>query len=505
MSKRNGNLLDSERQRRFHFKDSVPTHPAVKRWSEWSPANREFYAQFREWLKVGGYQFSAVHTYGAAARLALGLLAKPYWIIDPQADIQTVREHLAERDLVAETKRLYNNGLDKFAEFICLRCRKPRPEKVVNWTYYIGSLPDWLAELVRQFVRHMIRTRRPEEHFQAQLEMLRSMTAPLRWMAAHGPLTNPASLTPELWYAYLEAELARGIKPVTLNGLLRQLRQLLTFAEENGQPICRRMRLIKPLTEARRMPKDAPVEQVQALWAAIELAAQSPHRLLRRYGLMDRAWFLLMLHSGLRSGEVRRLKFGDLDFEAKRLRIEQSKGLKDRLVPLTAATISALQDYLAVRGPKEALPPNVFIARHEPLSKRYFQIRLKNHGKQAGIAITPHQLRHTCATLLLNGGAPILVVQTVLGHRQVNTTLGYARLYDGTVAADYYRAMDQVEKRLPLIADTVLLRKVESQPNAGKLLALVDSLRSGTLNESQAEKLQLLRAGILALAERNEV
>ncbi len=48
----------------------------------------------------------------------------------------------------------------------------------------------------------------------------------------------------------------------------------------------------------------------------------------------------------------------------------------------------------------------------------------------------PHQLRHSCATLLLNAGAPVLTVQTLLGHEWVDTTLGYACLYDGTVAAD---------------------------------------------------------------------
>ena len=72
------------------------------------------------------------------------------------------------------------------------------------------------------------------------------------------------------------------------------------------------------------------------------------------------------------------------------------------------------------------------------------------------------------------------------------------------MATDYYRAMEQVEKQLPLIGDVVLLGKVEAQPNTGKLLALVDSLRTGTLNESQAEKLQLLKASILTLAESEE-
>jgi hypothetical protein len=92
------------------------------------------------------------------------------------------------------------------------------------------------------------------------------------------------------------------------------------------------------------------------------------------------------------------------------------------------------------------------------------------------VSVTPHQLRHTCGTLLLNSCAPILTVQRILGHKLVDTTLRYARLYDGTVAADYYRAMGQIETRIASqeAGD-------DSPPSARQLLALVDTLRDGIL------------------------
>jgi len=139
---------------------------------------------------------------------------------------------------------------------------------------------------------------------------------------------------------------------------------------------------------------------------------------------------------------------------------------------LSATTVVALQSYFEVRG-------------------------LHTYGRGSGIQITPHQLRHSCATLLLNAGAPVLMVQALLGHKWVDTTLGYARLYDGTVAADYYSAMALVDRRMALFEDA----QVEP-PGAGQLLALVDSLREGTLNQVQTEMIRQLRAGILALAER---
>jgi integrase len=206
---------------------------------------------------------------------------------------------------------------------------------------------------------------------------------------------------------------------------------------------------------------------------------------------MDLAWFLLMLHGGLRTCEIRNLKLGDVEWEAKRLRIEQSKGLKDRQIYLDAAVLGALQAYLAVRGQAEALPQNVFIFRHAPLSYSYCFERLRTYGRRCGVKASPHQLRHSCATLLLNAGAPVLSVQMILGHRQIDTTLGYARLYDGTLAADYYSAMNKIEHQLALPED-----KQKESPSLGQLIALADALRNGSLNPAQTEIARALREGL---------
>jgi hypothetical protein len=97
--------------------------------------------------------------------------------------------------------------------------------------------------------------------------------------------------------------------------------------------------------------------------------------------------------------------------------------------------------------------------------------------------------------MLLNAGAPLLTVKEVLGHKRLETTLVYARLYEPTVASQYYSAMAQIEGRMGL-------REVDQTPDPSLMLALVDSLHAGTLNEAQREATQALRAGILALAER---
>ncbi|MEP7136551.1 MAG: site-specific integrase [Chloroflexota bacterium] len=281
---------------------------------------------------------------------------------------------------------------------------------------------------------------------------------------------------------------------------MSRLQSFLRFLEESGVSICQRMLLVRPLKMSPRLPRDAPVSELGLLLQANAGEVQATHANARRMGIMDRAWMHLMLYSGLRTCEVRRLQMEDIHFENKRIRIEQSKGLKDRLVYMNSVTITALQAWLEVRNTLKPPSNHIFFHRRQPLTLRYCQVRMKSYSGRAGVKITPHQLRHSCATLLLNAGAPALSVQSLLGHERLDTTLGYARLYDGTIAADYYRAMNQVERWFHL---------PESRPapcyTPAELVALVDSLGSGTLNEQQRETVQALREGILALGTREEM
>ena len=449
---------------------------------------------FRRWLRDGGYGDSALTLYSVAARLAIGWLDKAYWLIDPDADLERARQAIAERYERESTCQTYFKGLAKLAEYLRWRCHRPAPEKPVNWDHFLGPLPDGLAADVREYVAHRRRGWLPEVYTESTNTLLSRLTLSLRWTAAHASLAGLEDLTPALWFDYLDTRLEAGIRPISINSELAQLQELLTFVAEQGRPICRRMLLVEPLKAGPCLPRDVPPEQLRCLLAEIETAATAGNAGVRRMGLLDRAWFLLMLHSGLRVGEVRRLRQGELDLEARRLRIEQSKGLKDRIVYLSSPTVDALHAYREVRGP--AGSDHLFLYRHLPLSSTYCGERLRTYGRRCGVRISAHQLRHSCATLLLNAGAPVLTVQVLLGHKHVDTTLSYARLYDGTVAADYYRAIGEIESRFKVQGDPA-----SEPPTSGQLLALMDSLRDGTLSDSQRDTLHALRAGILALAE----
>jgi site-specific recombinase XerD len=475
----------------------------VKPIEAWSSHNRDFFADFRRWLREGGYSVSSIKLYSIAVRLTLGLLDKPHWTIHPQIDLDRVWRHVVEHVPNPATLANYRKGLEKLAEYLFYRSGKKLPARAINWTRYVGPLPDWLANDVRTYVARCRRSWVPERQHRATIEMLCHLTLSLRWMAAHTRLNDIGDVTPALWFEYVDSRLATGIKPATLNRELNDLQELLRFLDDEGRPVCQRMQRVKVLPIGDRLPRDVPVDQLQRLLQEIEAEAAASEIGPRRMGIMDRAWVLLMLHCGLRTGEVRRLRRSDLDTSSslsaglpgRRVRVEKSKGLKDRVVYLSQATSKALDAYLEVRGP--VTTDHVFAYRHQPLSPRYCSQRLHTYGRRCGIRVTPHQLRHSCGTLLLNAGAPILAVQAILGHKQIDTTLRYTRLYEGTVAADYYRAMADVEGRLGLHE-----KEGGSTPTPGQLLAMVDALHDGTLNDIQREMVHTLRNGILALVEQ---
>jgi integrase len=493
-----------------HLKNRRPLDRDVLPIGEWLPANLDFYRDFRRWLRRGGYGESALNIYGTAARLALGWLDTAYWEIDPQTDLERVREYVAARYESEATRESYFKGVAKLAEYLGERCGHPEPTKDVRWDTYIGPLPGWLASDVRIYVGHRARTWLPEDRYRSTVTTLSHLTLFLRWAAEQSSawelrrgrnsrlrrreLADLADLTPDLWFDYLDERLRAGRSPVTVNVELRELHQFLRFHLEQGRTVCRRTLRVATMKQNTPLPRDVPLDRLRVLLQEIDREAGSSNDGRRRLGVMDRAWVLLMLHSGLRTGEVRRLRVADLDLENRRARIEQSKGLKDRIVWLSGAAVDALGAWIELGG--RVLTDRVFAYRHQPLSASYCYTRLRTYGRRCGIQVTPHRLRHSCATLLLNAGAPVLMVQAILGHRHIDTTLQYARLYDSTVARDYYLAMDTIESSMDLEPGT------EQPLFGGRLLALVDSLQGGTLNMDQRETVHALRTGILALMEQ---
>jgi hypothetical protein len=117
-------------------------------------------------------------------------------------------------------------------------------------------------------------------------------------------------------------------------------------------------------------------------------------------------------------------------------------------------------------------------------------------GLPLQVKASPHRLRHTCATQLLNAGCRITSIQRFLGHKKLNTTMIYARAYDQTVADDYFAAMQRIEQRLEIPPELIPetdneIVKVQRRP---RVLEWADQLAQPELNlESRLDIIAQLR------------
>ena len=149
--------------------------------------------------------------------------------------------------------------------------------------------------------------------------------------------------------------------------------------------------------------------------------------------LRDRAMMELLYATGMRVSELINLRLGDLQLEVGVVRCT-GKGSKERLIPVGRSALSAVESYLR-RGRSQLLkagsPDYLFLNyRGWPLSRVGLWKMLGNCGRQAGIRtrLTPHLLRHTFATHLLERGADLRTVQTLLGHSDISTTQVYTHV-----------------------------------------------------------------------------
>ena len=148
-------------------------------------------------------------------------------------------------------------------------------------------------------------------------------------------------------------------------------------------------------------------------------------------GKRDRAILELLYGAGIRLGEAVRADVSDLDLRQGLLLVRNGKGKKDRVVPVGGRAALALGTYLADVRPElvKRLESALFLSRDGArLSKIGLQAMVKRHGQAIGLHVSPHTLRHTCATHLLRGGADIRHVQELLGHRSLQTTALYTRV-----------------------------------------------------------------------------
>jgi integrase/recombinase XerC len=160
----------------------------------------------------------------------------------------------------------------------------------------------------------------------------------------------------------------------------------------------------------------------------------------------DKAMLEVLYSSGIRVSELVELEMGDMDLQEGVIRV-RGKGRKDRLTPIGSQAIAAIQKYFQMRQtePKMngAYANRVFLNKHgQPLSTRSVRRKLDKYLSIAGLdpGISPHTLRHSFATHLLNNGADLRSVQELLGHQSLSTTQIYTHLTTNRMKQVYDQA-----------------------------------------------------------------
>jgi site-specific recombinase XerD len=242
---------------------------------------------------------------------------------------------------------------------------------------------------------------------------------------------------------FVDQQRAGNLKPATISRRVAALKTFFDFlAEESGDlswpnPVRFKRHAGK---REKRVPCDLHDDDLERVWQKISL-------------LRDRAWFALMVRAGLRVGEVVDLKLADILNQPEagrpaRIRV-YGKGRKERIVLLSGDAYAVLSAWLAERGERPV--EYIFLNRRgRRLSANGIEWLLKRYGQEAGLHLTPHQLRHTFARQLTDAGMPITSLGKLMGHSQISTTRIYTAGSDPKLAQAYQEAMSRVEEvKLP--------------------------------------------------------
>jgi integrase/recombinase XerD len=209
------------------------------------------------------------------------------------------------------------------------------------------------------------------------------------------------------------------------------IRQLHRFLVEEGRRPDDPSADLEPPRVPAGIPKPLAEEEVAALLAA----PQGADPVARR----DRAILELLYATGMRVSELCGLSLGDVDLDVRLVRVF-GKGAKERIVPFGHHAEAALADWLGDGG-RPALVPDRWARRDDAsalflgvrgrrLGRQHVWLILHDHGTRVGLSdrLSPHVLRHSCATHLLDHGADLRVVQELLGHSSISTTQVYTKV-----------------------------------------------------------------------------
>ncbi len=303
------------------------------------------------------------------------------------------------------------------------------------------SLPPWLADLLDAYLSSRWPTWHVQTAYVRGQNLLGVLQRLARWLASHRQVKGWATFRRADLEAWLQARIQDGLSAVSVQNELGNVRSMLKFAETRGYPLDPGLfRVQAPKKTNPSLPRYLPEAVYRRLETTI-LNATTEDTYDARF---DRAWFLTFAHTGLRLSELMDWRLDDLNLTNHTAMVRGGKTDRDRVVYLTPALRRALERYLEVR-PNLPRQDHVFLLHNRVPSSHTIQDRLAAYGQQIDLAVTPHQLRHTFATRLINQGMPLASLRKLLGHQNLNTTQIYAHIYDETLYRQFQAAMSSLE------------------------------------------------------------
>lgn len=256
--------------------------------------------------------------------------------------------------------------------------------------------------------------------------------------ARGGRCPEPGAVTLFELRGYVAAMHDAGYAKATIARRLASLRGFYRFGQREGWAEANLAKPLRTPRQGRNLPHFLSVDDLARLFDAPPKGSPD--------GLRDRAILETMYSAGLRVSEVVGLNEGDLDFHGEILHV-RGKGRKERLAPIGSYAVAALKKWLSVRRLHPGVPPGptapVFLNKFgKRLTTRSVARMLEKHLKSAGLdtRTTPHSLRHSFATHLLDRGADIRSVQELLGHKSLVTTQIYTHVSAAALRTAYEKA-----------------------------------------------------------------
>lgn len=427
----------------------------------WHPENIALLERYEQWLWGGGISELVIRLYHIPmAGHVFGLTRKHHSQLDLEHDLTCALDYVQSKGVGTSWLKNCRHSLNKFRRFLRLERGLGEESKVTPFdsARAASGLPAWLVTELERYQHVQQRNWRAARLDNAIRHFWSHHVRVWRFLVEQRQVQNLTDLQRKLVLDYVDQRLEKGYSVSGVNADLRYLHTFLSFLQEEGYTVPQALLKIPGLKPPEPLPKYLTDEQVRKLREEMERGVREEvFHSRRRVALLVRAAFYLLWQGGMRLGEVEELRLEDLDistglnasFTQKRLSVRDGKGKKDRTIYLTETAIHVLQDYLAVRG--EGSGDHVFLYRNAPLKKDLIRAQLKYAGERVGVKVFPHRLRHTCATQLLNAGCRVTSIQRFLGHKDLASTMIYARAHDQTVADDYFAAMQRVEQRLEIV------------------------------------------------------